>query len=301
MRKIRFKGQLYDQSNIYFYIEHLLSGELLSHKSFDRQIKDSISFLEDDGLAPNKDYLIDLHILNNKLTLSSFLGDSCRYMHNNNCYRRVTISLDEDGDMDILKSSGIFLNISDYNVEFGQSINEGSIVCHVEHTRSHYKPNGIETTKANYIDDFPLDTSLDDKQELQNCTLFHTPLEWKDTFIPEVINTGVNTRRNVLYRDPNQMGIIHMHESIENDNCEYDEIYSSCLDVPNGSICRDDLIAENIDGNLVLSSKIKRDYPDKSFEEICSILNSSYTDNSDYIKSDDQSEITSLGNITVLR
>ena len=54
MRKIRYKGQPFDQSNLYIYIEHLLSGELLSHKSFDRQVRESISFLEDNGLVPNK-------------------------------------------------------------------------------------------------------------------------------------------------------------------------------------------------------------------------------------------------------
>lgn len=301
MSRIKFREKHYDLSNLEFYTSHLLNDKLLSNRAFNRQMKEAISFLEDDGHSPRKKYTIGVHISPNggRLTLRSFIGDSCKFINSNNLFRQVVISLDENDNMEVLKTTGAFIESEDYTGFNEEELKDSQVACICKYVYGYYLPNGIETFEAMYSDVFPADCDLNDNQELQRITVFHTPSYWKENDLPEIENPGINTRRNICFRKENQLGILHYYELIDEDQDEMKEIYSADEDALNGSIYRNKLIAiktKNPNGYMIFENH----EVGETLEDICASINKDYLDNFKYL-SNNSDDIEQTPSLTVLK
>ncbi len=207
-----------------------LDQRILNNPSFTRIMYDALSFLTSKQTLSDHIPPIELSVSDDGKSFELVSGirqdPDCMNpeLKDNKNYRCVKFSIDEKGNLDVLKLNGTLFKFDSFaksqeGKELGDKFKifnskDTPTVISVFHKNIMIMENGVEVSRSTYSDNYPLGISLEDEKGLRVQTSIHSPKVWRYNTIPDSAYFEFNPSVSTAFRFTEIPGVItHLSKS----------------------------------------------------------------------------------------
>ena len=208
------------------------------------------------------------------------------YLRDNKNYDQVKISLDNNNNMEVTRSNGVFYKFDDYmKVDMEQDIkNKLSMlnssrtptILSAYHTHRTFLPSGIEVEESTYFDQYPLSCSFSDERELKVETMAHAPSQWYYNLVPGKAKFEFMPSVTNAYRSANDLGIVNVQSQNGRNNNVNFGFYPANTEYPEELSYSPTLIGKYESGKIVIDDNYQKYFPGMNQREIQKEINKSF-------------------------